>query len=225
MTQRSSLADEAFEVIHGAILDGTLALDRPLSETDLAELAGVSRTPVRSALQRLELEGYIERLGRGGLAVRRMTRSEIADVFLVRELVEGFGARLAAERISPEEIGRLRTLLRSDWLALRHSEIPELARVNEELHALILAASRNRALQDLVNNLRRRVAWVRAFAVGKPQDRTRFVEQHEQLVNLIEDGDSDRAEALARRHLRAARDVLLTDVPAETTSEQPSPAH
>jgi DNA-binding GntR family transcriptional regulator len=210
---RPSLGHQAYEAIHAAIAAGGLQPGEPLTEEELAAFAGMSRTPVRTALRRLELEGYVERDDAGRLTVHRLTRRELEEVFFVRELLESYAARLAAERISDEELRRLRELLDADLKAVRKRQISALAVLNDELHAIILRASRNRTLQELVGTLRSRARGLSAFAVGDAPTRRAFVDQHIQLVRLLEDGDAEAASETTVQHLRMARDILLEGLP------------
>jgi DNA-binding GntR family transcriptional regulator len=216
---RSSLADAAYAELRSAILAGKLAPGTTIVETDVASLLGVSRTPVREALRRLELEGYLERQPGGRLSVHSYTDREIKDLFLVRGLLEGYAARLAATRISDAELDELERLLDRDIQAVRDEEIDELAALNDQIHGLILEASRNRTLRDLVANLRERIHGLGAFAIGAGEDQRRFVEEHARMVRLLRDGDVDQVEELAREHVHKARDVLLEGM---QSGEQPA---
>jgi DNA-binding GntR family transcriptional regulator len=206
---RSSLADAAYAELRSAILAGDLAPGATIVETDVASLLDVSRTPVREALRRLELEGYLERQPGGRLSVHSYTDREIRDLFLVRGLLEGYAARLAATRISDGELDELERLLERDMDALRDHEIDELAALNDQIHGVVLEASRNRTLRDLVANLRERIHGLGAFAIGAGEDQHRFVEEHARMVGLLREGDAEAVEDLAREHVHKARDVLL----------------
>jgi DNA-binding GntR family transcriptional regulator len=206
---RSSLADAAYAELRAAILAGRLTPGATIVETEIASLLHVSRTPVREALRRLELEGYLEREPGGRLSVHSYTDREIRDLFLVRGLLEGYAARLAATRISDAELDELERLLERDMHALRDHRIDQLATLNDQFHRLILEASRNRTLRDLVANLRERIHGLGAFAIGAGEDQHRFVEEHARMVRLLREGDAEAVEDLAREHVHKARDLLL----------------
>ncbi len=206
---RSLLTDRAYGELRSAIIAERLAPGTVVIEAELVTTLGVSRTPVREALHCLELEGYLGRDEAGRLVVHVLTREELAEIFLVRELLEGFAARQAAARISDAELDRMEELLTADLEALKHRSVERLAGVNEDIHGLVLEACRNRALRDMVKSLRGRVYGLGAFAVGGTQDQRRFVEQHAAIFRLLRNGDGEGAEALVRRHLRTARDLLL----------------
>lgn len=206
---RSPVAEDAYRRLRAAITEQRLEPGMPLIENDLARALGISRTPIREALSRLELEGFAARDGGGRLAVLRLTPEQITDLFAVRMLLEGYGAELAAERISDAELDELDALLRRDEQALADGDFERLAELNQQIHDITLAASRNRVLVDLVTSLRQRLVGITAFAVGEAADRERFVRQHAELVALIREGDGVAAAALIRAHLAHARDLLL----------------
>jgi DNA-binding GntR family transcriptional regulator len=205
---RTSVASSAYTKLRTAIVTGRIAPGRVLSEGRIAADFDVSRTPVRQALRRLELEGHIERDGRGRPIVHALTDRELAEIFAVRELLEGFGARLAATRISDAEIDQLAAIVERDWMAHRRGDVEELARLNTEFHGLIMLASRNRALVEIVDELQWRVVGLSAFAVGTKADSERFVSEHARMLELLREGATGELEALVHEHLRTAHHVL-----------------
>jgi DNA-binding GntR family transcriptional regulator len=218
---RTSLADGAYEELRSAIVEGRLDQGTLVVETALAQMLGVSRTPVREALLRLELEGFVVRQSGGRLVVHWHSRKSLDDLYLVRELLEGYAARLAASRISDEELDQMDALLAADVEAYRHHRIEQLASLNEEIHGLFLEASRNRTLKDLVAELRERIHGLSLFVVGRGEDQQRFVEEHAELARLLREGDGEGAEALIHRHIRSAEDVLLQGL--DTSRSAPGP--
>jgi DNA-binding GntR family transcriptional regulator len=206
---RSSLADDAYARLRAAIVHGQLASGAAIVEQELGAMLNVSRTPIREAITRLELEGYLERDDNFRLIVHPLSRREVAETFLVRELLEGHAVALAADRISDRELERLDELVAADRQALRRRRTDELAMLNDEIHNLIMETSRNRTLTDLLKNLRSRVYGISAFVVGSSEDQRRFVEDHAALVALVRDGDGEDARTLVRTHLRRARDLLI----------------
>jgi DNA-binding GntR family transcriptional regulator len=217
---RTSLAEGAYEELRSAIVRGRLVPGTLVVETDLAQMLGVSRTPVREALLRLELEGYLVRHPGGRLVVHWHTRKSLDDLYLVRELLEGYAARLAASRISDRELDHMDELLEADVEAYRHHRIEQLASLNEQIHGLFLEASRNRTLKDLVAELRERIHGLALFVVGRGEDQQRFVQEHAELARLLREGDADGAEALIRHHIRSAEDVLLKGL--DTSDTEPT---
>lgn len=211
MSQHSSLADRAYAELRSAIVSRRLAPGSALVEAELAAMLGISRTPVREALRRCELEGYLQRDANGRLVIDLPTPAEVARLFEVRELVECYAVRLAAERISDAELEQLDRLVAEDLDALRARDADRLAELNGAIHNTLFEASRNRTLCELIGALQGRAHGLEAFAVGDSADRERFVADHRRLVELLRASDGDAAVTLMRSHLRHARELLLTD--------------
>jgi DNA-binding GntR family transcriptional regulator len=207
-TSRSATrASAAYDALRSSIVAGQTTGPGPLVERELARSMGVSRTPIREALRRLELEGFIRRDELDRLVVHRPSSQELNDNFLVREVLEAFAAGLAAERISDEELDRLDALIASDFEAAAHNRIDELAALNDELHELILIASRNRILVGITRELRDKS--MNLFAVGGKERQKRFVNDHAAIGRHLRAGSRGEVVAVMRQHLHAARDLLL----------------
>jgi DNA-binding GntR family transcriptional regulator len=217
---RESLADQAYAELRSAIAGGVLAPDTQVVESSLAGMLNISRTPVREALRRCELEGYLRRDGTGKLVVHRPTAAEMRDLFFVRELLESYAVRMAAERISDEELERLDELVAADRRALKAQDVGELASLNERIHGLIVRASRNRTLDAMVSGLPGRAYGLHTFAVGSQEQRAVFVSDHGELAEFLRAGDGDGAEALIRRHLGLVRDLLVAGLDVTSTSSE-----
>lgn len=224
---RSSLAEQAYLELRASIVDGRHSPGSILVEDEVAHLLGISRTPTRLALRRLELEGYLERDDRGRLHVHRLTAKDLIDLFFVRTLLEGYAARLAADRIADEELDELESLVGRDIAAAKRADFVALSDLNERMHRLVLRASRNRTLYQTVEELRSRVYGLSAFAVGSPRDRRQFAEDHAAILRHLRDGDAAAAEHVVTAHLAKARDLLVDGVmqarPMSTTELAASP--
>lgn len=211
---RESLAEHAYRQLRAEIVSGRMAPGQAVLEVEVGASLRMSRTPVREALVRLELEGYLARDEASRLVVHRLSRREVAEIFTLRELLECEAIRLAASRISDAELERLGELVARDRIALRRRRLDELAKLNEQIHGVIMIASRNRTLTDLLENLRGRIFGISAFAVGSLDDQEHFVEDHATLLELLRDGDYESAVTLMRDHLGRARSLLLQGLAA-----------
>jgi DNA-binding GntR family transcriptional regulator len=208
MTSPATLSAKVYEELRRAVAAGELAPGTPLLEANLAQRWAVSRTPIREALVRIELEGYAGHDERGRLVVRTSTRSEISDWFLIRRLLETYAVRLATERISDPELRELDGLISTDAVALREERADRLAALNEHIHDLIYGASRNRVLVELVRRLRGRVYGISAFAVGGMAEQRAFVEDHAALARHLRAGAAEEAARVIGSHLERARELL-----------------
>lgn len=200
------------------ILDGGLAPGERLTELAVVERLGVSRTPIRAALVKLEHEGLVEALPSGGYAVRAFSVGDVNDAIEIRGVLEGLAARLAAERShSPARIGALKAILAKIDLLVAEPEISEEAfavyvELNEAFHAAVVELAGSPTLtEQLARSYALPFASPSGFVLAQssqPEARTILVlgqEHHRAVVESIEAREGGRAEALMREHARLAR--------------------
>lgn len=211
VASRSVLADHAYEVLRAGILDGTLAPGTPLRELELAARIGVSRTPIRDALRRLEVQGLVTKVPSGGVLVAALSPQLIEEAYELRKVLEGFAARLAAQSITPEDVRGLEGILDEAGRAVGRGEWERLATLNDQFHQRIEHLSGNRVLQRTMQSLREQTPAFRAFALGPERQQRDFVAEHRALVQALADHDAARAEALAIQHQEHAKALLLAD--------------
>lgn len=197
-----------YDRIRDAIMDGTLEPGSPLVESQVAEWCGVSRTPVREALTRLEQDGLVER-GERGLIVRQRSPEEVLDIYEVRVVLEMTAARVAAERHTHYDRIRLEKLLKAAEDA-DTSDSGELVRRNRDFHQGVWQASHNDSLIDLLTRLNMHLIRYPATTLSHEGRWQEAIEEHRELVNAILARDGDRAELLAQTHFIRARDIRLT---------------
>lgn len=197
-----------YERIKRAILDGTFEPGTALVESSVAEWCGVSRTPVREALTRLEQDGLIARTDRG-VIVRERTPEEILDIYEVRIALETVAARMAAERATALDLVRLERLC-----TLAEEADPtngdELAERNREFHRGVVRASHNESLIDVLDRLDMHLLRYPATTLQYPGRWEKAVVEHRNLVDAIASRDASRAADLASHHFTTARDIRLS---------------
>lgn len=192
---------DAYDLILEAIDSHIYRPGDRLVESELAERLGVSRTPVREALQRLETQSLLTRDGRS-LIVASLDHTQMAELYVVRGELEGLAAKLAAHHATPEEVRVLRDMLERDRLLVDDPEA--LSRANRRFHKQIHLASHNRFLVrqlDLVHRSMALLATTSLAAEGRSMDTLR---EHDKIVTAIEDKDAEAAHAALRDHISAA---------------------
>ncbi|MQY43147.1 FCD domain-containing protein [Epibacterium sp. SM1969] len=201
MYQNRSNHKEAYELILEAIDVGVYRPGDRLVESDLAEQFGVSRTPIREALQRLETQSLLERDGRS-LIVASLDHNQMAELYAVRSELEGLAARLAAKHATPEEVRVLREMVNADdELVDRPSD---LARANRRFHEQIHLASHNRYLVQQLDLVHRTMALMVNTSLSA-QGRGRIAQtEHKNIVTAIENRDEEAAYRALKEHISVA---------------------
>jgi DNA-binding GntR family transcriptional regulator len=202
MKPSRSSATSAYDLLLDEIEKGGLPSGTRLREADLAERFQISRTPVREALKRLETQGLVVHEPHHGAVVATLDYAETAELYLMREVLEGTAARLAAIHATATEREILREMVARDRLLVEQPG--RLAQTNRQFHQQIRNAARNRFLGRMLENMRLSLALLAGTTLGAPQRGARSVEEHAAIVDLIAAHDADGAEEAARRHIRNA---------------------
>ncbi|TCO72859.1 GntR family transcriptional regulator [Rhodovulum euryhalinum] len=197
---------DAYELILEAIDIGVYGPGDRLVESELAERFGVSRTPIREALQRLETQSLLARDGRS-LIVASLSHDQMAELYVVRAELEGLAARLAARHATAEEVRVLRAMVDEDRKLL--NDPSAMSRANRRFHKQIHLASHNRYLVqqlDLVHRTMALMATTSLAIEGRGQD---ALSEHQAIVSAIEAGDGDAAYAALKTHISIAFETRL----------------
>jgi DNA-binding GntR family transcriptional regulator len=202
-----SVQKDAYTLILEAIDAGVYKPGDRLVESELADRLGVSRTPVREALQRLETQAMLTRDGRS-LIVATLDHNQLAELYAVRSELEGLAARLAARHATPEEVRVLQSMVAEDR-ALLGGDPRALSRANKRFHKQIHLASHNRFLVQQLDLVHRSMALMAntSFA-AEGRDEVALAE-HDQIVSAIATGDGEAADQALRTHISRAFETRL----------------
>jgi len=198
---------DAYAMILDAIDRGRYAPGARLVETELAERFGVSRTPIREALGRLETQGVVTHDGRRGLVVASLDHNQLGELYEVRMVVEGLAARLAARHAAREEQAILRALVEDSRELIHDGE--GLRDNNRRFHRQIHLASHNRFLNNMLEGIRRTMPLLTGVSLSDPIRGAETVDEHDAIVRAIEGRDEDAADAAARAHISKAFEMRL----------------
>jgi DNA-binding GntR family transcriptional regulator len=203
-----SIAARTYRELRNALLRQAIAPGQRLVEADLAQQLGVSRTPVREALARLVAEGLVVVLPSGGMAARD-TRSELADMYGLRQVLEGYAARLAAARIEPEELDRLSQLAHQMAVCIEDGALDHYVELNNAFHLQIAAASRSPRLVAMINDYHEYFLTPRVLSRYDRAAMLHSQQQHDALVQTLRARDGDAAERLVHAHFQDAMVFML----------------
>jgi DNA-binding GntR family transcriptional regulator len=203
------LRELVFESLREAIITGRLRPGEHLMETQLAEELGVSRTPIREAIRKLELEGLVLMIPRKGAYVSQLSMKDIADVFEIRRALEGLAARLAAERATDEEVDRLERAIIQIAEVAQTDDLNGAVALDTGFHEELMKASHNPRLSQLVSNLREQIQRFRLTSLSHPGRVKLAVEEHRLIVDAIASHDAELAQNLAYEHIENAENSLM----------------
>jgi DNA-binding GntR family transcriptional regulator len=201
-----SLQERVYRELERLMVDGALKPGFHLVEDDLASRLGVSRNPIREALQRLASEGFVDRQPGRGAFVRSPGAHEIDEVFHVRTLLESESARLAAERISPAELEELAHILDLGDAAVRNGDASQLLELNERFHGIIVSAADNSVMAKMMVSLRLRIRWY--FSAVVVTRSAGSWDQHAEIYRALRDGDGEKAAARMAEHVRQTAQTI-----------------
>lgn len=219
-----TLKDHIHEVLREAIMDMNIydeETDLRLDERKLAEQLGISRTPVREALTRLEMDGFVEILPRRGVYVKRKSMAEILEMIVLWAALESMAIRLAADVATDEEIAGLRDLAAEYSGKTASAHIEEYSEANIKFHQRILELSRCSLLKETADGLFVHMHAVRRRAMGENDRAERSVVDHMNIIEALEERDGDLASKLVREHtMRLHQHIKRTWITLEKLNER-----
>ena len=202
-TQAPDLGRDAYERVKSAIRDGSLAPGSRLTEAELATRLGISRTPIRQALTRLETEGLLSHEPRRGVVVSRPDHQQVIELYALREVLEGTAAHFAAQHAGEAELNALTRLVEEEAGALDRPD--ELSGINMRLHTLLHRAAHNRYLLRALAQMTDTMALLPTM-LGDPVRARQSHSEHHALLEAIRRRDGPASDAAMRRHLRSAQE-------------------
>ena len=217
-SESETIADRVFQQLRAAIVEGQIPAGSKISEPEMAARFGISRGPLREAMRRLESTNLVERRPNVGARVITLTSTQLLEIYVIREALEGMAARLAAEHMSDDAIEELKDLMehhrrdvaRDFWQAYFQKE------GDMDFHYRIVQGSGNRRLIAILCDDLYHLARMYRCQFGMGGDRAReALREHELIVDSIAERDGELAELLMRRHIRASRRAVEARLAAQ----------
>ena len=209
MVERKSLGQMVYENLRQTIVRGSIAPGTRLVESQIAEAQGISRTPVREAMHKLERERFLERLPHGGFSVLELSREEIMETFGIRSVLEGYAARLAAINHRPGQLKPLQQKIDEFQRLLDRRHLKELPQVNAEFHDLLYALSDSPRLIRMIDTLRDHIYRYRQIILKEAGQARTSNEDHRLILESIRTRDAAGVEQLVREHIQRGRKMVL----------------
>ncbi|MCC5862397.1 MAG: GntR family transcriptional regulator [Gammaproteobacteria bacterium] len=213
--------DRAYSAVRRAILDGRFAAGTRVTEHEAAALSGVSRTPVREALRRLQNEGLLEFVPNHGTVVPRWSESEIDDMFELRAMLEAYAVERATRLASSEDIAALRALAEAQIAAAQaggEGQLQEITRLNSQFHERLQQIAASERLQRMLVALIEVPLVAQTFRKYSGEQLLRSSQHHLEIVLAMEAGDPASAASIMRAHVLGARTAFYRAMGRETAS-------
>jgi DNA-binding GntR family transcriptional regulator len=199
--------ERAYRYIRQALATQKLLPGDRLREVDLAETIGLSRTPIREALARLEAEGLVVHDSTLGIMVAELDYNMITELYFIREILEGTAARLAAQHASDVEISLLEDMCEQYAISVGNEE--QLAVSNRQFHELLYNCSHNRYLIKMLKTLHDTLTLLRHTTLTDPKRVKDTIKEHQAVVNAIKKHDPDASEKALREHIYASQKLRI----------------
>lgn len=201
MNEFLPLRDVVFNTLRQAILRGELKPGERLMEIQLANKLGVSRTPIREAIRKLELEGLVLMIPRRGAEVAEITEKSLRDVLEVRKALEGLSVQLACERITDEQIQQLKCAAKEFEDVLKSGDVTAYAEADVKFHDIIYDATDNQRLISLLYNLREQMYRYRVEYLKRSEVHQTLLEEHQYIIEMLEKRNAESAMIAINEHI------------------------
>ncbi|SCZ00126.1 GntR family transcriptional regulator [Alkaliphilus peptidifermentans] len=206
------LREIVFENLREAILEGKLEPGQRMMEIQLAEQLGVSRTPVREAIRKLELEGLVIMVPRKGAYVADVSIKDIMEVLEIRAVLEGLAASLAAERMTDEELDELEMISYQFKRSYQQDDVEGMIEKDIEFHERIFNSARNEKLVQIAQGLREQIYRFRVTYISEYNKAKELVEEHQAILETISQRDAEKAYEVAAKHIENAGSHMMESV-------------
>jgi DNA-binding GntR family transcriptional regulator len=209
MEKHLTLREKILENIRDAIISGALKGGSRVSEPDLAERYGISRTPIREAFRQLESEGFLTVIPRRGAVVSEFSVKDVEEFYAIKSILEGYAAHRACEKLTAKELDRLQAI--NDRLAelAAHNDIRTFFRIHNDFHDVFIKAADNEKLRELITSLVTRFQRLRLMSISLPGRMGISVQEHEKIIEAFRLKDAETAEMLVRKNAENGGRVLM----------------
>lgn len=206
--QTKSLADKIFEKLENDIIHGVYPRGEILTELKLVEQLGVSRTPIREALRRLEQERLIEETGKGSL-VLGVTSDDLLDIMNIRERIEGLAAYYACVNMTPEGLKELEHIVDLQGFYYERWDVERLQQADDQFHDMICELSQRTVIFDTLVPLHRKTRRYRKTVMREKERTANSLKEHRAIVEAMKTGDPEQVKQAMDHHIRKVKEHLL----------------
>jgi len=212
INKKKSLREMVYQSLKRSILQGKLKGGQRLKEESLAHEIGISRTPIREALHKLEQDELLYRLPKGGFAVKEFTKEDVEEIFGIRSALESYAAYLATLHITSQELSALEEKIEESEQALKNGDHDRLVKLNTEFHDLLYRSCKSKKLIDMINNFRDYFYRYRSTLLRTEEGFRYSVDSHKKMLEAMREKKPRRVERLVRKHLEIGKQIILHEI-------------
>lgn len=209
MEKHLTLREKILENIRDAIVSGALKGGSRVSEPELAERYGISRTPIREAFRQLESEGYLTVIPRRGAVVSEFSPKDVEEFYAIKSIMEGYAARRACENLSEKDLDRLQAINDKLGDLAKAGDIKHFFKIHSDFHELFIKAANNEKLHELIAGLVTKFQRLRFTSLSLPGRMEISVQEHEKIIDAFRKKDADLADTLVRKNAEYGGRVLM----------------
>ena len=210
--QRKSFMEIVYDSLKKSILHGRLEGGVRLKEEPIARQFGISRTPVREALYKLQQEDLIYRLPKGGFAVRKFTKKDVEEIFGIRNALESYAAYLATLNITKDEIQMLEKKIEESEKALNNGDDGKVVRLNTEFHDLLYNSCKSKKLIEMIGHFRDHFYRYRSALLHTKGGLRSSIDSHRKMLEAMKKKNPRLVETLVRKHLKMGKEIILKEI-------------
>ena len=203
------IRDSVFSTLRNAILDGKLKPEERLVERDIAEQLGISRTPVREAIRKLELERLVTHIPRKGVVVTGFSKSDVLEIMAIRKVLEGLICCIAATKIKEKDLDRLETTLKQIQVEYDKGNQKKVNQLNDRFHEIIYRSAESPRLYEFHNTMREYINKFAHVAYTKPGRTEEALIEHNNIVRALRNRDSQEAEEAGKIHVEKSSEAYM----------------
>ena len=206
------LRDVVFNTLRSAIITGKLSPGERLMEIKLADELGVSRTPVREALRKLEREGLVITTARKGAQVAPINERDLKEVLEVRKSLESLACQIASQKITPQQVEELKVMNGSIEKAIADNDTETITQLDIDFHEVIYQITENRRLIDILHQLKEHILRYRLQYIKDMKNKKNIVEEHKKIINALEGHNPKAARREIERHIELQEKYILNNL-------------
>jgi DNA-binding GntR family transcriptional regulator len=210
--QNKPISDVVYEGLRKTIISGVIPVGERIIEKEYAERLNISRTPVREALKRLEMEELVEYLPRTGVIVKRISTEDVIEIYKIRHNLEMLATVTAMDNITEQEIKEIKELLDLTEQKNREGEVEEVIKLFGEFNSKIYAASKMKRLASMISRLNEYLQRFRNISISENERREKALMEHREILRAIIEKDKSNIDNIIKRHLEDSLEIVLAEI-------------